>query len=718
MNPDKNAILQAIEEELPWLRELREGAAPQLGPLASPSPPTPAADPMAARDTILGLAQSQVAPTHPPQGAPTLPGAVLGGPVPQPQPAIQGRGFPIFGDLLKAQLDKGPNRGWSLATDIPPRPAIEGRGFPTQSTTQQRPAAPAPEPQLAAEAAPITPEDRARFNATVLGHKDRPPPLDIPVSPLLPDPLPPVVDAPATQADPRSHASLVDQSVQARHAARVAEDAEWEREFPGQGQAVRNWIKGLPGPRIGEQPDDGQAVPAAPAGLPQAAEQEKPAFGYDFKAGVFRDPIGEMPLGPQKPPAVYGVDYGYDPQADSVWIKPTGDKKRDEKLRLAAAHVGIHGLSPWERTLAKDAGIDTSNIPDAKAGKPEVLIGGPEAQAWIARGDAVLGAGPGGMGSEFNDFPGEGQSTREQSEERELEKRDRDRERRRAVMLRGIGEHLGNMNFTSGAEIRTRAPDDFRPMINEDAREEIARIDDETAGERLTGALRSMGIQVPDGLTASDVAMLRPIITGQQSAAAASAAATAKAATAAAKERSANLYKVAESFRTASKDIVDGMSAATSIKDLSTSNVLGQQTAIIKMVKAAGDTGRLSDQDVQRFARASLGVAGTIEGIGEWFKGEKTEAWKTAAVQLARMLQGKLRKQYHEAAQEHILRAQSIFPDLTINDLNTVLLPGKKKHWGEDYVTVEMANGTAAIDVPRSKAQQAIQAGEAIRIIE
>lgn len=161
------------------------------------------------------------------------------------------------------------------------------------------------------------------------------------------------------------------------------------------------------------------------------------------------------------------------------------------------------------------------------------------------------------------------------------------------------------------------------------------------------------------------------------------------------------------------KDYQEAYKAAKDVESLIASGTsTGHRVAITKMVKAAGDTGRLSDQDISRF-QERMGIAGVYDKLANIIYSKLNPEQQREYIAVVKEMAARAIAEIEESADKEIASLQSLYPHYPKEGLQKYMLgytPGKKEK------TVDLINVTnpkdIAWDVPMTTAQDFINSGQ------
>lgn len=234
--------------------------------------------------------------------------------------------------------------------------------------------------------------------------------------------------------------------------------------------------------------------------------------------------------------------------------------------------------------------------------------------------------------------------------------------------LRNIAEGLGRMYPSVKADyLLTGGPPQKEPVIAEDLRVSLAELEDKLSGQRLSDAL---GIEGLEGLTGSEMKTAIAALSkwGTE-------------AKQARKEQRADetlYYTLSEDFRKEEKDTFEQLAQTRQAKTGLKTNELGQKLAAIQLVKQAGESGRLSDQDIQRIDKL-VGWRGKFQTVKEFITARVDETWIAKAEQLVDAYDRILRDHLAKSAGGAVSRMKSAYPWIEEDRLkNSLLSPAEQ----------------------------------------
>lgn len=322
------------------------------------------------------------------------------------------------------------------------------------------------------------------------------------------------------------------------------------------------------------------------------------------------------------------------------------------------------------------------NSPEALWGPPKPIPGKPTAPP-------VQGATPAPKVEEKKE------TSQAPSPKKPTVDQDLDEARRKRALIEGIGR-LGS-DLTSKEEILLGLQ--RKPFVAEDARADVQRLEGLKSQQDQLNLARSMdpwqdpssqesqlareylkesGFKVPDQASGASILKLLPVVkqvVDQRLAEGVLQADEQEAALKEEKERKTVLLGQWNKFLASkdSQDLREAVREAEKIEQLIETNPMGQKATMIMMAKAAGDTGRLSDQDIQRWSKR-MGIVGEFDAIRSFITSEMTEGHKKQMLELARMLKKKNLEAYRKLGKEWSSSISKVHGEIPEAEIEDVLL--------------------------------------------
>jgi len=290
---------------------------------------------------------------------------------------------------------------------------------------------------------------------------------------------------------------------------------------------------------------------------------------------------------------------------------------------------------------------------------------------------------------------------RKSQDERDLKSAELERDVRRKRGLKDMAEGLGNIQMTTvGQMMYGERPEKF---IAEDARRDVSEAEFAAAPENdpnseLSRATRSMmqgmGIPVDANMSYSQMMSMGPLMGSSAEAAYERQTASGDAI---ATERARILKD------TTWKDFEGRLLEASNMKTMMDVNPLGVRASVIALVKSSGESGRLSDQDIQRFKRRA-GWEGYLDEAHEFVFSDMTDAYKKQLRDLMEAIKKALKKNQATWLKQQA-RGFSNVPGNEQLDPNTLFqavspdldMGAPDEQAGTTYVRL-MDNGSPALD--------------------
>ncbi len=311
----------------------------------------------------------------------------------------------------------------------------------------------------------------------------------------------------------------------------------------------------------------------------------------------------------------------------------------------------------------------------------------------------------------------------------------RDKEKNFLRGMKGLSESLGGMDLRGLAHFMPGGPPapGQPPVIAEDARQRLSEIQDDEEGAEFKKAIKeTLGIEIDADVPASTLTKLLGPIVAQERNRATTALAMADAV---ADERQAEQDRIVENSKTIN-DLRKEMSQPTSfisgyrkardeasrIRKLVETNSITLRAAAIGLVKAAGDTGRLSNQDIEMFSNRP-GMAGIYDRFYRFIHSDGSPEYKeeviAAAEALMKASQVSVRRQA-ESATEQFLAVPGHSDRFTIDDVLGALISKDELSAGEarPMVMVEIDGRKGRVPQDELPRVQAENPGATIRVLD
>jgi len=244
--------------------------------------------------------------------------------------------------------------------------------------------------------------------------------------------------------------------------------------------------------------------------------------------------------------------------------------------------------------------------------------------------------------------------------------------RTRLEGVRSISEGLGNIPAYVPADFMLNTGYRGPQHIAEDTRTRIGETEDLQRGQQMLSMLRQAGLDLGTGAVPASV--LQQVLPSLAQYRLAQAAGEAEAG----KERRDVLSDSVKAFNAEAKDLRKSIDASNSLEaQLKSENPLGARLGVISLVKAAGESGRLSNQDIARAAKL-MGYKGLIQSVTEFVSAEPDAEWLRLARGLVQTTRERATEALGELADRYVDQAGRIHGDIagSPEEVRSVLLAG------------------------------------------